>query len=65
MRKLKVLQIFFLNLKKSRVAQSTIRNVTNDEKKSFIQELIKNFLTFIKTYFQKILTCPRMKSCNF
>ena len=30
-----------------------------------IKKLIKNFLIFIKAYFQKILTCPRMKLCNF
>ena len=26
-----------------------------------IKELIKSFLTFMKTYFQKILTCSKMK----
>ena len=53
---------FFLNLEKTRSRQSTIRNVTKDKKTSHvIKELIKKFLTFIKAYFQKILTCPRMK----
>ena len=58
---------FFLNLEKSRAAQSTFRNITKDKKKLtyVVKELIKNFLTFIKAYFQKILTCPRMKLCNF
>ena len=57
---------FFLNLEKSRAAQNAIRNITKDEKTlDVIKELIKSFLTFIKTYFQKILTCPRMKLCNF
>ena len=57
---------FFLNLEKSRAAQNTIRNITKDEKiLDVIKELIKSFLTFIKTYFQKTLTCPRMKLCNF
>ena len=53
---------FFLNLEKTRSRQSTIRNVTKDKKTSHvIKELINKFLTFIKAYFQKILTCPRMK----
>ena len=57
---------FFLNLEKTRSRQSTIRNITKDKKTSHvIKELIKNFLTFIKAYFQKILTCRRMKLCNF
>ena len=57
---------FFLNLEKTRSKQSTIRNITKDKKTlHVIKELIKNFLTFIKAYFQKILTCPRMKLCNF
>ena len=58
---------FFLNLEKSRAAQSTFRNITKDKKKLtyVVKELIKNFLTFIKAYFQKILTCPRIKLCNF
>ena len=58
---------FFLNLEKSRAAQSTFRNITKDKKNLtyVVKELIKNFLTFIKAYFQKILTCPRIKLCNF
>ena len=57
----------FLNLEKSRAAQSTFRNITKDKKNLtyVVKELIKNFLTFIKAYFQKILTCPRIKLCNF
>ena len=51
---------FFLNPKKPRVTQSRIRNSTKDKKKA-IKKLIKNFLTFRKTYFQKILTYPRVK----
>ena len=48
---------FFLNLEKSRAAQSTFRNITKDKKNLtyVVKELIKNFLTFIKAYFQKIL----------
>ena len=58
---------FFLNLEKSGAAQSTFRNITKDKKNLtyVVKELIKNFLTFIKAYFQKILTCPRIKLCNF
>ena len=57
---------FFLNLEKSRAAQSKNRNITKDKKTlDVIKELIENFLTFIKNYFQKILTCPRMKLCSF
>ena len=45
---------FFLNLEKTRSTQSTIRNITKDKKTlHVIKELIKNFLTFIKAYFQK------------
>ena len=131
MNTVKSLQKFFLILKKTRAAQSTIQNITKDQKTlhqfvifnplkvpwnwiafyqnscyitwllyqlirgdtgrlanevftwnpivsskqklnglkitnwHVIKELIKNFLTFIKAYFQKILTCPRMKLCNF
>ena len=55
-----------LDLEKTRAAQSTIRNITKEKKNPHvIKELIKNFLTFIKAYFQKILLCPRMKLCNF
>ena len=62
----KTIQNVFLNLERSRAPQSTIRNIKKDGKGlHVIKELIKNFLTFIKTYFQKILTCPRMKLCNF
>ena len=57
---------FFHNLEKTRATQSTIRNITKYKKPIYvIKELINNFLTFIKAYFQKILTCPRMKLCNF
>ena len=57
---------FFLNLEKSRASQSTIRNIAKDKKTlHVIKELIKNLFSFIKAYFQKIWTCPRMKSCNF
>ena len=58
---------FFLNLEKSGAAQSTLQNITKDKKNLtyVVKELIKNFLTFIKAYFQKILTCPRIKLCNF
>ena len=53
---------FFLNLEKSISAQSTMRNIAKDKKALHVmKELMKNFLTFIKAYFQKILTCPRMK----
>ena len=53
---------FFLNLEKTRATQSTIRNITKDKKTlHVIKKLIKNFLTFIKAYFQKILTCLRLK----
>ena len=46
---------FFLNLEKSRASQSTIRNIAKDKKTlHVIKELIKNLLTFIKVYFQKI-----------
>ena len=57
----------FLNLEKTRSTQSTIRNITKDKKNLTChkKKLIKNFLIFIKAYFQKILTCPRMKLCNF
>ena len=57
---------FFLNLEKSRTAQSKNRNITKDKKTlDVIKELIENFLTFIKNYFQQILTCPRRKLCSF
>ena len=57
---------FFHNLEKTRATQSTIRYITKYKKPIYvIKELINNFLTFIKAYFQKILTCPRMKLCNF
>ena len=56
----------FLNLEKTRATQSTIRNITKDKKNlHVIKELIKNFLNFITAYFHKILTCPRIKLCNF
>ena len=45
----------FLNLEKTRSTQSTIRNITKDKKTLLvIKKLIKNFLIFIKAYFQKI-----------
>ena len=57
---------FFLNLEKTRATQSTIRNITKDKKDlNVIKEFIKNFSTFLKAYFQKILRCQRMKLCNF
>ena len=58
--------IFFFNLEKSRAAQTQFKILQKIKKPlHVIKELIKNFLTFIKAYFQKILTCPRMKLCNF
>ena len=48
---------FFLNLEKYGAAPdlSTIRNITKDKKcLNIIKERNKNFLTFIKTYFQNI-----------
>ena len=57
---------FFLNLEKTRATQSTIRNITKDKKNlNVMKELIKNFLNLITAYFHKILTCPRIKLCNF
>ena len=58
---------FFLNLEKTRSTQNTIRNIFFKIKKTLhvIKKLIKTFLIFIKAYFQKILTCARMKLCNF
>ena len=51
---------FFLNLEKTRATQSTIRNITKDKKNlHVIKQLIKNFFTFIKASFLKILTCLR------
>ena len=53
---------FFLNLEKSRAVQSTIWNITKDGRNlACHKELIRTFLTFIKTYCQMILTCPRIK----
>ena len=53
---------FFLNLEETRAARSTIRNITIDKRKTLH---VKVILTLIKAYFQKILTCQRMKLCNF
>ena len=50
------------NTVKYSLQQSTIRNIAKDKKiLHVIRELIKKLLTFIKTYFQKILMRPRMK----
>ena len=57
---------FFLNLEKTGCTQSTFEILQKIKKTlQVIKKLIKNFLIFIKAYFQNILTCPRMKLCNF
>ena len=55
--------IFFLNLELHKAQFEILQKI----KKTLhvIKELIKNFLTFIKAYFQKILMCPKMILCNF
>ena len=62
----KSLQSCFLILKNLELHKAQFEILKNFKRPlHVIKELMKNFLTFIKTYFQKILTCPRMKLCSF
>ena len=62
----KSLQNFFLILRKLDLHKAQFEILQKIKKTlHIIQELIKNFLTFIKAYFRKLLTCPRIKLCNF
>ena len=56
---------FFLNLENLELQKAQFEILQKIKKTLHaIKELIKNVLNFIKAYFQ-ILTCPRMKLCNF
>ena len=62
----KSLQNFFLILKNLGLRKAHFEILQKIKKRTYVvKELIKNFLTFIKAYFQKILTCPRTTLCNF
>ena len=56
----------FLNLEKSRVARSTIRNITKGKKTiHVIKELIKNFFDFYKGLFSQNLNVSKNEIMQF